>query len=257
MTLLSSTNKLIYIQCRYSRRSVVEYRKHRLLTKYFRIEKSQPDNVFEKFVKPINELVPVDSKKTTLKIDVLDEESYSKLSEWRKNKLITRARRVLPLPISLTTDDKIGISWKQKYIKSLENFNDNKNETLENSIPNFIKLLHDANPDVLKEKFPDLFEKYRSIVKSKKEEQITSENSNDLQIYLPFSQIFSPENSKTDLAQSDSNKPPIVYDQEYDNYLKHHEFLQYLASNFNFGPFHEYEPEIKAWASQVWLRFVL
>lgn len=255
MPLLFRTNKIIYIQCRYSRRSVMEYRKHRFLTKHFRIEQPKPENVFEKFIKPINEFVPIDSKKTTLKIDVLDEESYSKLSDWRKNKLVKRARRVLPLPISLTTDDKIGLSWKQKYIKSLQNFGENKNENIENLIPNFIRLMYDTNPELLMEKFPNLYEKYQFIVE--KHKQIADENiNNNSQIYFPFSQIFSTENSQTNLTQSESIKPPILHDEEYDNYLKHHEFLQYLASNFNFGSFLDYEPEIRAWASQVWLRFV-
>ena len=256
MTLLTYTNRLLfYIQCRQSRHSVAEFRKRKILLNEYRIDRTsnENENVYKKLESPLNELVPVTPRKTSITIDVLDKETYSQLSEWRQQNLVRRARRVLPLPISLTTDDKLGYRWKQQYIKSLKKRNilASRNRNSHELVPDFVRLMNDANEELLKEKFPEIYEKFKSLC------QTSDNNSNELvnvdkPAYFPFSQTLK-SNESLNLNEKPHSEVGFN-DDEYENFLKHNELLQFLASNIKSGPFSEYEPEIRNWASQLWLR---
>lgn len=259
MTLLTGTNRLLFfIQCRQSRHSVSEYRKRKSLLSNYRIDRKSDEigNVYEKLQSPLNELVPVTPNKTSITIDVLDRETYAQLSEWRKANLVRRARRVLPLPISLTTDDKLGYRWKQQFIKSLKkrnilasrNLYDNPHE----SIPDFVRLMNDTNEEMLREKFPEIYEKFKSIRQSASDYNFKELVNVDKTAYFPFSQTLK---SNELLDSSEKLHQEVGFnDEEYENFLKHNELLQFLASNIKAGPLSEYEPEIRSWASQIWLR---
>ncbi|OTF77489.1 50S ribosome-binding GTPase-like protein, partial [Euroglyphus maynei] len=261
MTLLTCTNRLFYIQCRQSRHSVTEFRKRKSLLNVYRIDRTsnENENVNKKLELPLNELVPVTPRKTSITIDVLDRETYSQLSEWRKQHLVRRARRVLPLPISLTTDDKLGYRWKQQYIKSLKkrnistakNPNDNSNEL----IPEFVRLMNNTNEELLKEKFPEIYEKFKSIRQSISDDNNVNELVNvDKPAYFPFSQMNSIQSNELLDPNEKPHREVGFNDDEYENFLKHNELLQFLASNIKGGSFSEYEPEIRGWASQLWIR---
>lgn len=253
--LLNNINNVIYIQTRNSRRSLIEYRKRRAILKdYNIIESSKDQNVLEKLVQPLDKIVPINETKTSLTVDVLDSETLPLISEWRKNHLIRRARRILPLPISLTTDDKLGFVWKQTYIRSLAKKTSEPGKQLLDEIPEFLRLMFENNPDRFRSNFPDLYAKFIQLNGnvSKSLETSVDESQSNREVYFPFH-----ENLKQNIDSQFNNASQLlsINDRDYQNYLNHNKFLEYLSSNLNSFPIAEYRPEIKNFASQIWLRY--
>ncbi|KPM03212.1 50S ribosome-binding GTPase-like protein 1 [Sarcoptes scabiei] len=252
--LLNNINNVIYIQTRNSRRSLIEYRKRRAILKdYNIIESSKDQNVLEKLVQPLDKIVPINETKTSLTVDVLDSETLPLISEWRKNHLIRRARRILPLPISLTTDDKLGFVWKQTYIRSLAKKTSEPGKQLLDEIPEFLRLMFENDPDRFRSNFPDLYAKFIQLNGNVSKSLKTSvdESQSNREVYFPFH-----ENLKQNIDSQFNNASQLlsIDDRDYQNYLNHNKFLEYLSSNLNSFPIAEYRPEIKNFASQIWLR---
>lgn len=252
---------LLHVQRRGSRNSVVEFRRRRSLLKEFRVERPEASvkNVYAEMASPVEKLAPVNSQKTAITIDVLGEETYPKLTEWRRRSLVTRARRVLPLPISLTTDEQIGRIWKQRFRTSisLQNKQLTEKEKLLSEIPDFVKLMMEKDPNLLKNAFPELYARYQQLLAhlgdNLADKQSSVPESNEIP-YFPFlSQLqnYEPTSKQLQLNKEVENQ---LLDEEYENYLKHHEVLQYFASNLNKIHHKQYGLEIEGWSSQLWLR---
>lgn len=248
---------LLHVQTRGSRNSVVEFRRRRSLLKEFRVERPEANvkNVYAEMVSPVEKLAPVNSQKTAITIDVLGEETYPKLTEWRRRSLVTRARRVLPLPISLTTDEQIGRIWKQRFRTSisLQNKQLTEKEKFLSEIPDFVKLMIEKDPNLLKNAFPEIYAQYQQLTVHLGDNQSNVPESSDTP-YFPFlSQLqnYEPTSKQPQLNKDIENQ---LLDEEYENYLKHHEVLQYFASNLNKIHHKQYGLEIEGWSSQMWLR---
>lgn len=248
-------------QVRGSRHSVVQFRRRRSLLKEFLIKPfNTKENVYAKLAAPVDKIVPINTQKTAITIDVLGEETYPKLTEWRRKKVLQRARRVLPLPISLTTDDQIGRIWKQRFRNSISKPNDHltEKEKLLIQIPDFVKLMIEKDAELLKNAFPEIYSRYQLLISQLGQSQceISKKDSQPSSIvpYFPFlSQLKNFDLGSSQLKGTESVEDKLL-DEEYESYLKHHDMLQYFASNLNNVGRREYEPEIEGWTSQVWLR---
>lgn len=252
---------LLHVQTRGSRNSVVEFRRRRSLLKEFRIERPETNvkNVYAEMASPVEKLAPVNSRKTAITIDVLGEETYPTLTEWRRRSLVSRARRVLPLPISLTTDEQIGRIWKQRFRTSisLQNKRLTEKERLLGEIPDFVKLMMEKDPNLLKSAFPEIYARYQQLSAHLGDNLDNNQSSvpeNSVIPYFPFlSQLQNYESSNNQPQMSKDIENQLL-DEEYENYLKHHEVLQHFASNLNKIHHKQYGLEIEGWSSQVWLR---
>lgn len=253
MKLLNAISPLV-ISKRFSRNSVIQYRRRRSLLKDYQIVKPSEENVYARLQAPLAEIVPVNEKKTSITIDILGEEGYNQLSEWRRNNLVRRARRVLPLPISLTTDDQVGQVWKQRFGRNSRRKEANLTEKLWNQIPNFVHYLMEKDAEMFRQQFPELYSQYQELMRyasDPNKKQIV-----DPKVYFPFLNALEKIDPKDfeSLQEADESVESKVLDQEYENYLKHHNLLQYFASTLNTIHASEYEPEIEGWTSQFWLR---
>lgn len=221
---------------------------------------SSVKNVFAEMASPVEKIAPVNSQKTAITIDVLGEETYPKLTEWRRRNLVNRARRVLPLPISLTTDDQIGRIWKQRFRTSIlrQNKQLTERERLFSQVPDFVKLMLEKDPNLLKNAFPEIYARYTQLITLLKENSVNDSQSSvpesSVAPYFPFLSQLQNYESTSNLPQLNKEAENQLLDEEYENYLKHHEVLQYFASNLNKIHHKQYDLEIEGWTSQVWLR---
>lgn len=246
----------IFISKRFSRNSVIQYKRRRSLLKNYRVLPSnQDENIYKKLNGPLEEIVPITPEKTSITIDILGEDTYPKLSEWRIRKIVQRARRVLPLPISLTTDDKLGYVWQQRFVKKLQKPSDNSIEKLQSQIPHFIKFMVENDPELFKQNFPELHKQHKELIEKLSLPVVDERKS--LKAYFPFLEALkSADDARweklNELGEPQENR---LLDEEYNNYLKHHDLIQYFATTLNsFDIRKEYKPEIEGWASQFWLR---
>lgn len=253
-------SKLFYLQTRGSRNSVAIFRKRRSVLKDFRVQETNDDtNIYKRISAPINKIVPVNSDKTSITIDILGTETFPKITNWRQRNLVRRARRVLPLPISLTTDDQIGKIWKQRFIDSIGNDNKlSKREKMFNQIPDFVKLMMEKDPELLRNAFPQIYNSYKELLLriEKEESALKTKSSIENNVpYFPFGSKLNinneSENQDIKLNQQYNDE---LLDQEYENYIKHNQVLQYFASNLKEIKSKEVNSEIEGWSSQFWLR---
>ena len=250
---------LLCTQTRGSRNSVVQYRKRRSILKDYRVQRSEvSQNVYAQMASPIDKIVPIDSQKTAITIDILGEETYPKLTEWRRQNLVRRARRVLPLPISLTTDDQVGRIWKQRFLESIhqnQSKHESAKEKLFKQIPDFVKLMMEKDPNLFKNVFPEIYAQFQELTSKLGEiESIDTNQTSDLVPYFPFLSQLKNYESDSKSVKYDEPVEDKLLDEEYMNYLKHHEMLQYFASNLKNIYHREYNPEIEGWTSQIWMR---
>lgn len=247
---------------RFSRSSVISYRKRKALLTHFRPVDSAPseNNVYAKASADIEQIVPVRPGKTRVAIDALSQEEYAKITPWRRNQLMRRARRVLPLPISLTTDDQIGKIWQQKFADSAPGKAANKWQPSLEDIPHSIRLMFEKDLERFKSEQPVLFEKFCDVVEKldptgKKSDELASQD-----VYFPFSSsALAPINRKTSeegsVYSESFDYERALLDKEYEDYRKHLEMVKYISTNISDEvAVKEHKQEVEAWNDQSWIR---
>ncbi|XP_054168405.1 nitric oxide-associated protein 1-like isoform X2 [Oppia nitens] len=263
------------IQMRQSRQSMAKHKQIMKLKRDFIIErddrKERPliSTVFES---PISYVNPMDGKlKTSLTVDILGRETFPQLTEWRKKQLISRQRRILPLPVSLTGlgDGDRPRFWTQAIKRSALILSENKSQlTLYEAIPLSLRLYFDNFADKIPKQWSLVYENYMKskdkYLQEKSETDINSESDKILRFpYELISYVKQQNNIEKRKKSMDENNNLLeeyprlensLIDKEYDNYLKHHHLMQYFATNMKDIKQDEYEAEIEGWSNQFWLR---
>lgn len=255
MRLFLIPNNILVNPHRTSRQSVVEFRKRRSILKEYYVDKSgkASNNVHATLARPLDQIVSTAPNRRSNLITALNKEEFNQLTEWRKQDVVKRSRRVLPLPISLTTDDQIGQTWKQQYIKSIAKCE--QAENLVDQVPLSVKFLVESHPELLEQTFPELLSSYKQLLSSSPSK--TSVQSSEVvasKLHFPFIDSNFDGENQNDLDVLNENASKALADVEYKNFLKHKQLMKYMVDSFANIRNTEFEAEIKGWTSQFWLR---
>ncbi|CAG2108874.1 unnamed protein product [Medioppia subpectinata] len=269
---INGFNGYNYRQSRYSRQSVVKHQSLMKLRKDYLVDTKQERKALNIFETPIGVVDPIDGKtKSSLTVDILGSDTLPQLTDWRKTQLIKRMRRLLPLPVSLTGlgDGERPRYWTQVMKKSsfeLSQSNKTSELTLYETIPTSLRIFLDNFGDKIPKELQEVYDNYKKSKElyfenlTKTQKQLTAKKDKilrfpyDLVSYLKQKQNIMKSNETNDDMTEESLKQRAIVDTEYDDYLKHHHLMQYLATSLKGMKPDEYEAEVEGWRDQFWLR---
>lgn len=270
----SKTVGLSLVQTRSSRQSVDKHNQLVRLKKNYLPQEPNPRRTLPTLETPVSLIDPKTGKyKTSITVDILGTETFPQLTDWRKSYLISKSRRLLPLPVSLTGlgDGHMPRFWRQVMKKSLFKFDKHQRWSklsLRDKMSVSLRTYLDHFEDRVRTKWPQLYDSYLDSKHSDGNQTTEPKADCDTSPQFPYLLVSHLKNSiksveskhLSEEAIAESNRPRLLsglIDNEYDNYLKHHNLVQYLAASFKGFKSDEYEGEIEGWADQLWRRYVL
>lgn len=236
------------------------------IRKDYYVEKSSAESSKSELEKPVNEFDEVITQRpTSITVQMIGRETWPYISEWQKEQLVRRSRRVLPLPVSLTGlgDGQMTRFWRHKMVKALNTLNRIEKQSVMfcEKLPLSVRLFLDNFPEKAKILYPKLYEKY---INSKSELATYNENSklekpfqfphNFVEIVKEKHSVFSNDKNHSNDLTTPKRFSDGVIDNDYSNFLKHHNLLQYFATGLKGVKSMEYESEIEGWSFELWRR---
>ncbi|RWS02462.1 50S ribosome-binding GTPase-like protein 1, partial [Dinothrombium tinctorium] len=180
-------------------------------------------------------------------------ESETQIAEWRRVEELKAARRLLPAPVSLTgfgneTQPRL---WRHRLMKALLKVQNEEKETeFCEKITPALKFIFEKYPEKVKNTFRPLYNKYLLEKNFASNEPLVQKSKSD--VLLPFNVVENVK-QKRSIQKAPKFKSGLI-DDEYDAYLKHHHFLQHLATGLTRVTSGEYDSEIEAWRYELWRR---
>lgn len=208
-----------------------------------------------------------------------DEDKLLKWTPWRRSQEDIAAKKHLPLPMSLTGfgDGAKPRYWSYKIKRFLQDWltlQERESIPWHKEIPASVRHVLSTDCSLLDSKYKPLQDK---LIKSQEKSREIMMKKGKLGVDFTILQIIAslhlePESQvkfpfelldelrKTDKESDyDVSKPRFKsgeLDTEYEEFLKHHNFIQELALKRDYKFFRpiDYEEEIEAWADQSWRR---
>ncbi|RWS30470.1 50S ribosome-binding GTPase-like protein 1 [Leptotrombidium deliense] len=187
-----------------------------------------------------------------------EQQRLSAASDWRKKEELRFARRLLPVPVSLTGfgDGDEPKVWRSHLINALIKLENEPKENLclSDKLSPSLKLLFDNHSSEIEEDYRKLYEVYKQEKKLARKNEDFVYKKNISKTQLPFNIVDDVKRSKNVTQKKQTFKSGVL-DEEYNTFLKHHHLLQHFASKLTKGvTSEEYEAEIEAWRDEMWRR---
>lgn len=181
----------------------------------------------------------------------------SQMTDWRKEHEQQLSRRKLALPFSLTgfgDCSRLTRFWTQRIRGRLENIltRSESNAFIDSLSPLLIHLF-EKGPDQVPDQYKTIYERYlreKDLFAEQLRQRQESGQSRSIQLPFNFAESIRKEHPLHEQAKEDA----LIKDEDYDNYLKHHHLLQFVANKFENVSGFQYDAEIEALSNAMWQR---
>lgn len=266
-------NVRVYSGIKKTRKMVRQEMLQDLRREKFFVQRPQLTAGAEKSLMALQPENAIRNPQTSVTVEILGEEYQhidrsSIVTKWRQRDMVRRARRLLPMPISLTGfgDGKMTAYWRHQMKRHMINLQKqilHQTTPIPETLSPSLKLMFENYPEKVKEIAPEVYETYMAEKNKPEKETIETQAKAIMQFPHSFVESMFKKKEALEKAKSDEDSkefeeiakfPSGLVDKEYDYYLKHHHLMQYLALNLKNMPERQYRAEIEGWRNQLWLR---
>ena len=179
------------------------------------------------------------------------------MTKWRRDHEERLSRRKLALPFSLTgfgDCSQMTRFWTQRIRSEMQKIvRDKQRSPYLDSLSPILIQMFESHPDQIESVYRPVYERYLEE-KRKFDRQQTEFNQakQSRSLQMPFN--FVETLRKASQVQEYESEDALIKDEDYDNYLKHHHLLQFIANRFQKAAGFQYDGEIEAFTNSMWQR---